>query len=84
MTPPVEAAVADVVAAAGNRGGPAVAGFQMAGDVGAILGPVLGGSAVELGGYAAAFGLTALVAIGALLCWVPVSRGDRPDSAHTI
>ncbi|MDT0349539.1 MFS transporter [Pseudonocardia charpentierae] len=74
MTPPVEAAVADVVADDGNRGGPALAAFQMVGDVGAIFGPVLGGWAVELGGYPAAFGLTALIACGSMLCWIPVSR----------
>jgi len=55
MTPSVNAAVADVLAASGGdtRSGAALAGFQMVGDVGAILGPVLAGLAVDFGGYPA-------------------------------
>ena len=81
MTPPVEAALADVVGDR-NRGGPAVAGFQMVGDVGAILGPVLGGWAVELGGYPAAFALTALIAVGSMFCWFVVSDRDGGHPTH--
>lgn len=67
--PPLSAAVADVIGSRA-RGGTVLAGFQMAGDLGAILGPVLAGLLAEQVGYAAAFGLTgAVLAIGAL-AWV--------------
>ncbi len=84
--------MADVVGEGGNRGGPALAGYGMAGDAGSIVGPVLAAWTVELGGYPAAFGLTALIAIGSLLCWVHVlkyvirsvmSRRSPPDTGSS-
>lgn len=57
------AVMGDVVA---GRGGTVVAVFQMAGDLGAFLGPVLAGVAADGGGYTAAFALSAAV------CAVPV------------
>jgi MFS transporter, DHA1 family, tetracycline resistance protein len=75
LTPPVDAAVADVVTAGGEGGGGrALAGFQMVGDLGAIVGPVLAGLTVELAGYPFAFGLTALIAAASLLCWQQASE----------
>jgi MFS family permease len=75
LTPPMNAAVADVLTAGGStRSGPALAGFQMVGDVGAIVGPVLAGMAVELGGYPAAFTLTAVIAAVSLACWQRVGE----------
>lgn len=70
--PPVNAAVADVIAVnGGNAGGAAaLAGYQMIGDVGAVVGPVLAGMAVEQGGYPAAFALTAAVAVVSFGCWL--------------
>jgi MFS transporter, DHA1 family, multidrug resistance protein len=57
------AVMGDVV---GAGGGTVVAVFQMAGDLGAVLGPVVCGLVVDHGGYAAAL----LVAAG--VCLVPL------------
>jgi MFS family permease len=72
MTPPVTAAVADVIAAGGRdvHGGTAVAGFQMVGDAGAVVGPVMAGVVVERAGYTAGFATTAVIAMMAFLCWL--------------
>ena len=69
INPPVNAAVADVVGPQGG-GGKALAGFQMATDVGTILGPLVAGAVAQVAGYAVAFGLTGLVAAAALLVWL--------------
>jgi MFS family permease len=69
LNPPLNAVVADVIGGRA-RGGTVLAGFQMAGDCGAILGPVLAGLLAEQVGFGAAFGLTgAVLAIG-LLVWL--------------
>ena len=57
VNPPLNAAVADIVGAE-RRGGTVLAGFQMASDVGAILGPLVAGAVAQGFGYGAAFGLT--------------------------
>jgi MFS family permease len=80
LTPPVNAAVADVLSVddRGTRSGWALAGYQSVGDVGAVVGPVLAGLAVDHGGYPAAFILTAGFAIASIAswCWSPdASRG---------
>lgn len=69
LNPPLNAAVADVVGA-GRRGGTVLAGFQMASDIGAILGPLVAGAVAQWFGYGAAFGLTGLVAALALALWL--------------
>ncbi len=48
-----------------NGGGTLVASYQMAGDVGSVVGPVAGGFLVDSSSYAAAFGLAAVVLGGA-------------------
>ncbi|MBW0092078.1 MFS transporter [Pseudonocardia sp. KRD-184] len=60
VNPPLQAAVGDVIGT-GGRGGTVLAGFQMASDTGAILGPVLAGGLAELVGYGPAFGITGVV-----------------------
>jgi MFS family permease len=84
MTPSVSAVVGDVVAGADNRadGGPALAGFQMVGDVGAVVGPVLAGLLAEHGGYPAAFGMTAAVVAVSGLGWLraPETRPRTNES----
>ena len=83
LNPAVNAAVTDVIAADGRdaRGGTALAGFQMVGDVGAIIGPVLAAMIVEGSGYAAAFATTAVTAVVSFLYWLRVpetlSRSDE-------
>ena len=57
------AVMGDVVA---GRGGTVVAVFQMAGDLGAVLGPVAAGWIADTSGYSASFTLSAIV------CAVPV------------
>jgi MFS family permease len=76
LNPPVTATVTDVVAADGPdaRGGTALAGFQMVGDAGAIIGPVLAGMIVEWAGYAAAFATTAAISIISFAYWLGVPR----------
>jgi DHA1 family multidrug resistance protein-like MFS transporter len=57
------AVMGDVVA---GRGGTVVAVFQMSGDLGAVLGPVVAGWIADGAGYSATF------AVGAAVCAVPV------------
>lgn len=80
MYPPTNAAVADVV---GNRarGGSVLAGFQMASDIGAILGPVIGGLIAETAGYAVAFGATGAVLALGFAYWLRAPE-TRPDVSH--
>jgi MFS transporter, DHA1 family, tetracycline resistance protein len=69
VNPPVNAAVADVVGSTA-RGGNVLAGFQMAADVGAIVGPLAAGAVTQAAGFGAAFGLTGLVGALALALWL--------------
>jgi DHA1 family tetracycline resistance protein-like MFS transporter len=69
LNPPLNAAVADIVGAQ-RRGGTVLAGFQMAMDIGAILGPLVAGAVAQGFGYGAAFGLTGVVAAVALALWL--------------
>jgi MFS transporter, DHA1 family, multidrug resistance protein len=57
------AVMGDVVA---GRGGTVVAVFQMAGDLGAVLGPVVAGWIADGAGYSVSFGVSAVV------CALPV------------
>ncbi|HET9102832.1 MAG TPA: MFS transporter [Solirubrobacteraceae bacterium] len=54
------AVMGDVV---GGRGGTVVAVFQMSGDLGAVIGPVMAGWIADAHGYGASFGVAALVAL---------------------
>lgn len=82
MTPSVTAAAADVIAAGGRdvHGGTAVAGFQMVGDAGAVVGPVVAGVVAERAGYTAGFATTAVIALMAFVCWLRTSD-TRPRSS---
>jgi DHA1 family tetracycline resistance protein-like MFS transporter len=72
LTPPLNAAVGDLISAGpAGGGGSAMAGYQMIGDLGAVLGPLLVGVVADLDGYVVAFGTGAVVAgvcFGAWLC----------------
>lgn len=70
LNPAQNATLADVLGAKA-RGGTVLAGFQMAADVGAILGPLAAGLVAEHGSYSLGFGLTGAVAVIALLMWLP-------------
>ncbi|MDQ6851214.1 MAG: MFS transporter [Actinomycetota bacterium] len=57
------AVLGDVV---GSRGGTVVAVFQMAGDLGAVLGPIVAGALADAHGYGVAFAVSAVVALAPL------------------
>lgn len=78
INPPLNAAVADVIGP--RRGGTVLAGFQMASDTGAIVGPVLAGALAELVGFGPAFLLTGGVLVIAWLFWLraPETLPPRP------
>lgn len=69
LNPPTQAAVADVIGSQA-RGGTVLAGYQMAADLGAILGPAIAGLIAELAGYGPAFALTGAISLVALAVWV--------------
>ncbi|WP_082539065.1 MFS transporter [Pseudonocardia sp. EC080619-01] len=68
VNPPLNASVADVI---GERasGGPVLAGFQMAADLGAIAGPLVAGALAEGLGYGPAFALTGALSLVAAVVW---------------
>lgn len=70
LTPGSQAAVADVVGST-RSGGSVLATYQMAGDFGAILGPVLAGWTADLVGFGWAFTLTGAVLGLAAIVWIP-------------
>jgi MFS family permease len=61
-------------------GGTVVASYQMAGDVGSVVGPVAGGFLVDCSSYGTAFGLAAVVLCGAALLGLrsPETRAGVP------
>lgn len=89
LQPAQGAAVADLV---GSRrsGGPALSGFQMASDVGAIVGPLAAGAIAQYVGFGAAFAISGGVPLVAMLVWLlttaPASArpcGSPPEEAGT-
>ncbi len=78
FTPAQQAAVADVIGPKA-RGGPVLAGFQMAADLGTVIGPVAVGAVAQQLSYGLALGVTgALLAVVALVWAVvpePLRRG---------
>jgi MFS transporter, DHA1 family, multidrug resistance protein len=70
-------------------GGTLVASYQMAGDIGSVIGPVAGGLLVDSASYGAAFGLAAAVlGGGAVLGFAaPETRPGgpaRPPAGHAV
>jgi MFS family permease len=76
------AMLGDLLGTQGRQGGTLVAFFQMAGDVGAVTGPVVAGLLVDRASYPAAFGLAGgvLAAAALLAVMAPESHGDRAAS----
>ncbi len=70
----------------GGGGGTVVASFQMAGDAGAVAGPVAAGFLVDTASYGAAFGLAAaiLVVAAVLGAMAPETRWLARDRADTV
>jgi MFS family permease len=77
LSPPLQATVADVIGSRG-RGGPVLATFQMAADVGTIIGPIAAGLLADNLSYGAAFGLTGVLCLLAALLWLPAPE-TRPE-----
>lgn len=78
LNPAQNAAVADMIGSQG-KGGPVLATFQMASDLGTILGPLVAGLLADSVSYMAAFGVTGLTAVLAMLVWIgaPETRPSR-------
>lgn len=83
FTPAQQAAVADIIGPKA-RGGPVLAGFQMAADLGTVIGPVAVGALAQQVSYGLALGVTgALLAVAALVWAVvpePLRRGTPVPS----
>ncbi|MDQ2957681.1 MAG: MFS transporter [Actinomycetota bacterium] len=58
------AMLGDVVA---GRGGTVVASYQMAGDLGSLIGPLVAGALADTAGFGSAFGVTSAVLVGAAI-----------------
>ncbi len=69
LNPAQQATVADVIGQE-RSGGKVLAGFQMAQDAGAILGPVLAGALADRLGYGAAFALSGVITLLAGIAWL--------------
>ncbi|MFI6868932.1 MFS transporter [Nocardia sp. NPDC050406] len=84
FTPAQQAAVADIVGT-GRRGGPVLAGFQMAGDLGTVLGPYVVGLLAEHLSYGYALGITGVLLASAAVAWlvVPEPLAGKPVSVVT-
>src|SRR5690606_9235833 len=78
LNPAQSASVADVVGA--RRGGPVLAGFQMAADVGAIVGPLVAGMLADALSFQAGFAMTGLILLLGLAFWLaaPETHQQRP------
>ncbi|MCZ4518721.1 MFS transporter [Rhodococcus ruber] len=76
MSPAQQASVADVIGSKA-RGGPVLAAFQMASDVGAVIGPIVAGMIVEQASFGPAFAVTGALLLLAGLWWsrVPDTLG---------
>ncbi|WP_051385985.1 MFS transporter [Actinokineospora inagensis] len=80
LTPPQQAAVADVIGE--SRGGQVLATFQMVADVGAILGPVVAGLLADRLSFGWAFLIGGVLAVAAAVAWLP-ARETSPRLART-
>ncbi len=69
VNPAQQATVADVVGT-DRSGGSVLATFQMAQDFGAIIGPILIGVVADVWGFGAAFALTGVISLVAILPWL--------------
>jgi MFS transporter, DHA1 family, tetracycline resistance protein len=82
INPPLNAVVADVIGSRA-RGGTVLAGFQMAADLGAIIGPVIAGALAETAGFPAALALTGVVSLIALGFWLRAPETLPGAPSHT-
>jgi MFS family permease len=75
------AVMGDVVA---GRGGTVVAVFQMAGDLGAVLGPVVAGWIADGAGYSATFAVSAVVIAAPVLVVLAAPETLRKPVPHSV
>lgn len=75
IQPGEQGAVADVLD--GRPGGKVVSTFQMAGDIGQIVGPLLAGLLADHLGYSFAFAVSGIILILATFAWIPVRGATR-------
>ncbi|MEO7269873.1 MAG: MFS transporter [Knoellia sp.] len=68
LNPAQQASIADVIGRERN-GGPALAGFQMSADAGAIIGPILAGALVDSSTFSVAFAVTGALSLLAAIPW---------------
>lgn len=80
LNPAQQAAVADVVGS-GSRGGPVLAAYMMAADIGAITGPFIAGVLADELSFTAAFAVTGALSVLAALLWLPAPE-TLPRRAH--
>lgn len=71
--PSQQAAVADVVGSKA-RGGPVLAAFQMAADIGAVIGPIAAGLLAEYLSYSVAFTVTGVIMLVTALPWLRAGK----------
>ncbi len=69
INPAQQATLADIVGSQ-RSGGQVLSGFQMAGDLGQILGPIVIGFLADTYGFGVAFGSSALIALLGILGWL--------------
>jgi len=81
LAPPQQATVADVIGSKG-RGGPVLAAFQMAADIGAVIGPLVAGLLADYLSFGAAFAVTGSLCVLAAVFWLTAPE-TLPRSAET-
>ena len=77
FAPTHQAALGDLLAQR-ERGGSALAAYGMAGDLGAVGGPIVAGFIADRWGYGPAFAVTASVVVLALILWLAARRTVEP------
>lgn len=80
FTPAQQAVLADVIGP-DARGGPVLAGFQMAADLGTVLGPVAVGAVAQRVSYGFALGVTGALLILAACAWAIAPETLRRHAA---
>ncbi|GAA2015289.1 MFS transporter [Nakamurella flavida] len=80
ITPAQQAVVADVMG--GRPGGSVLAVYQMTGDVGAVVGPIVAGLLVDANGFGVALGVGAAVVLATVPLWfrAPETLPPRPPA----
>ncbi|MFG1791253.1 MFS transporter [Nocardia sp. NPDC049149] len=83
FTPTQQAAVADIIGP-NARGGPVLAGFQMAADLGTVLGPVAVGALAQQASYGFALAVTGALLAVAAVGWAVVPEPMRQRATEEV